>query len=269
MGLRRDQAYGSDSLQRVDVYTRGRFVGEPKWFVADTAAHPTFVWIHGGGFVAGDKADELPYFAAFLQRGWVVVSVNYRQGAGVGADTMKDVVCAMRWLRTNAARYGIDTARVVVGGGSAGGALALVAGTATPRDPSSCDGPAPLSAKAIVNQFGVADLLAEDVHLQSTIPGQNFGRLWAGGFDGVKRLDAQWSPVRRVSKQTPPVYTLHGERDAVVPVTQSDSLNAALARAGVKHVYQREPNANHGGFSESQFARYEQQLFAFLRSLGF
>jgi acetyl esterase/lipase len=156
-----------------------------------------------------------------------------------------------------------------VGGGSAGGALALVAGTASTRDPSSCEGPEPLNAKAIVNQFGVADMLAEDTHLQSTIPGQNFGRLWAGGFEGMKQIDALWSPVRRVSKRTPPVYTLHGERDAVVPVTQSDSLDAALKRAGVQHVYQREPNANHGGFSAAQFARYEQRLFAFLRTRGF
>lgn len=269
LGADFDQAYGPDTAQRLDVYTRGTFTGEPRWFRTDTTGHPTFVWIHGGGFVSGDKRSELAYFAAFLQRGWVVVSLNYRQGAGVGGKSMEDVVCAMRWLRANATKFGIDTARVVVGGGSAGGTLAFVAGTATERDASSCGGPAPLAPKAIVNDFGVADLLSEDAHLEKILPGQNFGRLWAGGLNGVKAVDALWSPVRRVSKRTPPVYMLHGERDGVVPVAQSDSLDAALKRAGVTHVYQRAPHANHGGFSDAQFAQYERQLFTFLRSLGF
>lgn len=269
VALLRDQSYGSDTAQRLDVYVRGRYVGEPRWFVTDTMPHPTLVWIHGGGFVAGDKSDQLPYFAAFLQRGWVVVSLNYRQGAGVGAKSMEDVMCAMRWLRANARKSGIDTGRVVVGGGSAGGALALIAGTATANDHTSCEGAAPLRARAIVNNFGIADIMGEDAHLQATLPEQNFGRLWAGDVERLKQIDLVWSPVRRVSGSTPPVYTLHGERDVVVPVSQSDALDVMLKRAGVRHVYQREPNANHGGFSDAQFERYERQLFAFLRSIGF
>jgi triacylglycerol lipase len=87
---------------------------------------PAMVWIHGGGFIMGSAAgDELTARRIAAQAGAVVASVDYRLAPETPAPgSVHDCYAALRWVHENAAALGVDTARVAIGGPSAGGGLA-------------------------------------------------------------------------------------------------------------------------------------------------
>jgi predicted esterase len=116
-------------------------------------ARPLIVWIHGGGFKAGSKEALGKVAAAYARRGYVTASIDYRLDPGlrcqelqdgkirpgeVAAETARcrtaieaaqaDALSAIRWLRSKASTYRIDTTRVAVGGGSAGAVTAINVG---------------------------------------------------------------------------------------------------------------------------------------------
>ncbi|MBV9787765.1 MAG: alpha/beta hydrolase [Chloroflexi bacterium] len=85
-----------------------------------------FLWIHGGGYVGGSAdSDDINSRTIADQLGCVVVSVNYRLAPETPhPGPVEDCYAALRWLHANAAELGVDTARIAIGGGSAGGGLA-------------------------------------------------------------------------------------------------------------------------------------------------
>ena len=103
-----------------------------------TSRQPLLVFVHGGGFIAGDKSDFYPEVESYARAGYVTATINYRLTRGNGtSDTIRttavlhateDAMNAVRFLRANAARYGIDPTRVVSIGSSAGGAVSLMLG---------------------------------------------------------------------------------------------------------------------------------------------
>ena len=115
-------------------------------------SRPTIVWVHGGSFCCGDKTspeivDEANVFA---KKGFLNVSINYRlEPGGCSAATptttcitaiteaREDAQTAIRWLRTNAATYGVDPTRIAIGGSSAGAITALQVGYATQETPDA------------------------------------------------------------------------------------------------------------------------------------
>lgn len=109
-----------------------------------SSRQPLLVLIHGGGFIAGDKSDFYPELASYARAGFVVATINYRLTPGNGtSDTIRtmavqhaaeDAANAIRFLRRNAAQYGIDPTRVATIGSSAGGGTSLVLGI-QPDDP--------------------------------------------------------------------------------------------------------------------------------------
>lgn len=113
----RDLAYGADARNRLDL------------FVRDGAANaPVLVYLHGGGFVMGDKHTEgSPFYSnvgEFAARmGWVGVPMTYRLApANTFPSGPEDIAAAVAWLRENVARYGGDPDRIVLSGQSAGAA---------------------------------------------------------------------------------------------------------------------------------------------------
>jgi acetyl esterase/lipase len=113
-----------------------------------TVSRPAVIWVHGGAFVRGDKGDKLPAYMAtyFAKRGYVAVSINYRllrgprcsaEGGGTPAcfnaavEAVHDAQAAVRWLRANAAQYGIDVDRIAIAGESAGGIVAAGVGVSS------------------------------------------------------------------------------------------------------------------------------------------
>jgi acetyl esterase/lipase len=168
----------------------------------DETARPALVYVHGGGFKNGDKADPLPTTTSttFAKLGYVVVSINYRllapescTGANgispecntAGLEAVHDGQAAVRWLRANATKYGIDPERIAIAGESAGGIVATGVGV-TADNPGSSGNPGyPSTVDAF---FSISGGVPGGLFVDGT---DSPGLLAAGTADNV--VPYQWS----------------------------------------------------------------------------
>ncbi len=205
---------------------------------------PALVWIHGGGWTGGTKnenrAKEIG--TTLAAAGYVVASIDYRLGAGAWPQNLRDCKNAVRFLRAQAAKYGVDPRRIAVGGGSAGGHLALmVAYTAGQADlePSAPYPGVGSEVACVLNFYGITNILTRR---ETDKSGQPLATAKLGGAgavfgtadiaDPVLKLG---SPVTHVRPGVPPTLILHGRADATVDYLQAEELAAMLARHGVPH----------------------------------
>lgn len=226
--------------QKLDLYV-------PK---SDDGPLPLIVWIHGGAWQGGSK-DGCP-MAMYVNRGYVVASINYRLSQhAIYPAQLDDCQTALRWLRKNASKYKIDPDRIGVSGASAGGHLAALIGTAG----SSTKGkPDRVDVQCVVDVFGPANFLTiwPQSDPKTTVIKHNEldspeGRLFGGPIPEKTELAKQASPVTYVSKEAPPFLILHGKKDRLVPWQQSEELDAALKKAGVDSTLILVDDAGHDG----------------------
>jgi acetyl esterase/lipase len=209
---------------------------------------PAFVWIHGGGFTVGDKAQvrDVSVATSLSSAGYVVASINYKLGAGAFPMNIGDGKNAVRFLRAHAAEYHLDPDRIAVGGGSAGAYLALMVGF---TEGSKLFDPHPLypgaSSKvcAVVDFYGPVDFMTRR---QCTSDGRLTGRLRSRRMDapavfGAKldddRVFRLVSAIGYVTKNAPPVLICQGSADPEVDYLQSVELANALGKLGVAHEF--------------------------------
>jgi acetyl esterase/lipase len=259
IGSSTDVAYGDHPQQVMDMHAYGQWVGEPDYFIADTAPRETLVWIHGGGWLSGDKDQETVRIQPFLERGWNVFNINYRQGPDTAPQAVDDVMCAYQAIIETLGTMQQPLDRVVVAGMSAGGHLALVIGLLNSRGEHPCKTENP--PRAIVNWFGITDIEMVDEHLSDTRPDTNYARTWAGGQAGVIDVSADYSPMYLISNDAPPIITIHGTDDTVVPYEQAESFHASLNTPNLLHTV---PGGKHLGFSNNQFVEAYETIFSFL-----
>ena len=209
---------------------------------------PAIVVVHGGAWFHGDKSD---YAFGLHDRwlagqGYTVFDVQYRL-TGRWPAPLSDVKCAVRWVRANAARYGVDPDRIALIGRSAGGHLALMAAyTANdPEYPPSCfdddDPPLDESVQAVIASYAPADL-----RLWQAERGGAIDHLLGGLPDEVPDTYRAASPVTHVRPGLPPTLVIHGQRDRTVPPAHSELLVNTLRAAGVTTVALRIPWGRHG-----------------------
>lgn len=235
-----DLAYaGTSDAQRLDLY-----------LPATSGTAPLVIDIHGGGFSEGDKSDEEYNREALLAAGYAVASVNYRlSGEAAYPAAVQDVKASVRWLRANAATYGLDSTRFAVWGRSAGGTLAELVGATGGRttvfdDASLGNASVSSAVQAVIAWYSPSDLRTEQA--QNTAPGGCEGTpldhdaadspegLWLGAqVSSVTSLAAQASPVTWAASATtlPPFSLAHGTADCTVPYGQSQEM-ATVVRAG-------------------------------------
>jgi acetyl esterase/lipase len=205
---------------------------------------PLILYIHGGGWVAGHTrhSGALANFPAVLAKlaseGFVVASLEYRLSAEAPFPAqLQDARAALRFLKGNAATYGIDASRTGIWGGSAGGHLTALTAYSC-GDASFDPKPAPAGsecAQAVVTWYGVFDfaplLKRASNSTDPNAPENMLLRCKPAECD--PKLVARVSPITYIDQTDPPTLLIHGDEDKTVDVSQSHSAEAALKAAGV------------------------------------
>ena len=229
---------------------------------------PTLVYFHGGGWYTGDKDEPILRLLPYLEMGWAVVNVEYRRsGVSLAPAAVEDCRCALRWVVDNAGRYNLDPDRIVVSGHSAGGHLALTTGMLTSAaglDYRCLGGKEEPKVAAIVNWYGITDVL-------DLIQGNNIQRYalrWLGVRPDRESLARRVSPLTYVRPDLPPILTVHGENDPLVPYPQAVRLHRALTEAGVPNRLVTIPEGPHGPFSPEETLRAHTIITEFLEQHG-
>jgi acetyl esterase/lipase len=234
--VERNLAYAADGHERhrLDLYLPEKGAGP----------FPVVIWLHGGGWIRGDKANC--HAAPLVARGYAAVSVNYRflQHAEFPAQ-IEDCKAAVRWLRANAVKYRLDPDRIAVMGASAGGHLAALLGVGG-------------NVKELEGALGNPD---QSSRVQAVI--DLFGPLRINKDKGNKS-----NVLAYVSKDAPPFLIVHGDADRSVPIKQSEQLAAALKKAGVDVTQVPIQGAGHSGpafFTDEMMATYQTFLDTHLK----
>jgi acetyl esterase/lipase len=204
--------------------------------VAKAERAPAVVWIHGGGWEHGGKNGS-PAAAMLAKAGFVTASISYRlSGEAPFPAQIEDCKCAVRFLRANAARFGIDPARIAVAGSSAGGHLAELVATAGPDAGLEGDGGwqgVSSRVRAAAAWFGVSDFTDGALEFHPRL-GRVVVKLFGGPEKDKPELYRLASPVCHVAQGAAPMLLAHGEEDGLVPFDQSARMAAAYRQAGLE-----------------------------------
>ena len=177
---------------------------------AGTAPRPAIVFVHGGGWRAGVRANFAPMAIRMAERGYAAATISYRLAPEAPYPAaIHDAKAAVRWVRAHAADYGIDPGRIAIAGGSAGGQIAALTGVTNgePRfDPDG--GKVSSDVQAIVNIDGLSDFTSEEARKYEDDPAKqpSSAGAWFGGRYAEKA--ALWrdaSPLYHVKAGTPPM----------------------------------------------------------------
>jgi len=223
--------------------------------------HCGVLMIHGGGWVNGTKESMVErWVLPWVDKGCVVANVEYRLAAVATAPAaIEDALKAAEWFSKNAKKYNVDTGRVVVSGGSAGGHLALMVGM-TPK--TAKFGPVGKAA-LVVNFYGITDV-------EDQLGGPNerkYAVTWVPPSEGRMELARRVSPLTYVRKDVPPILTIHGTADQTVPYEHGVRLTKELRDAGADAEMISVPEGRHG-FTPEQMASLWPQIFEFCRRRG-
>ena len=191
--------------------------------------------------------------------GWAVVNTTYRLVQVSRAPAaVEDCLCALQWIARNAEEYNFDLSRIVTSGNSAGGHLALTtamipasAGLGRECVSGSYTGPPTIPSvdvAAVVNWYGITDVV-------DLIDGPNtkgYAVQWLGSLPNREEVAALVSPVNYVRSGLPPVLTIHGNADPIVPYQQAVRLHSQLDDEGVSNTLHTVEGGGHGGFNRAE-----------------
>jgi acetyl esterase/lipase len=235
------------------------------WYPRDNPnPTPTLVYIHGGGWIFGTKEGSVYQFLPYLERGWRVVNVEYRMaGNSLAPGAVEDTRCALRWIHRNAAQWKFDTSKIVLTGHSAGGHLSLITAMlpkGTPID-NRCYGDEDLKVAAVVNWYGITDVndLIQGPNLK------NYAVMWMGSMPNAAEVAKSVSPLTYVRAALPPVITIHGDKDDVVPYAHATRLHDALAKANVPNKLVTVKGGGHGMFAQTDYVSAFDDIWKFLK----
>ena len=243
---------------KLDIYTR-RGVTTPQ---------PTVIFFHGGFWAAGNKEGAIPALLPWMEMGWNVVNVEYRLArVALAPAAVEDCLCALRFIAAQAKTYNIDINRIVLTGESAGGHLTLTTGMIPESSglARECAGTTPIPrVAAMINWFGITDVA-------DVIDGPHAANLavtWLGSLPNKDEIAKRVSPLTWVRPGLPPILTIHGDMDQLVPYDEAVRLHAALTKAGVTNQLLTIPGGRHGNFSPDERTKIFTTIHEFLATNG-
>lgn len=266
------------SVQRDIVYET---IGERKLHLdlyqtkSVTKPQPLVIWVHGGGWKGGTKNLGLIKIAGLLEKGFSVASVEYRlSGEAKFPAAVTDCKAAVRFLRANAKKFNLDPDRFGAWGSSAGGHLVAFLGTS--GDVKEFDVGSNLSVssrvQAVCDWFGPTDFLkmndsklSKMDHLSANSPESQF---LGGHIVKIPETVKKANPVIYVTKDDPPFSIMHGDIDNIVIYSQSELLESALKKAGVKVVLHKIEGQGHGFRGEAGKKTLNMVVEFFSETLG-
>ena len=205
---------------------------------------------HGGAWMVGTAGREsmAQPAMALAEDGYVAFNVEYRLTGDPAGDhrwpaQLDDAQRAVRWVRANADRYGVDPDRVGAYGHSAGGHLAALLGVRETRDTSDPELAAYSSRVACV--ITIAGHLDLSIPYPGEFDRQSLVALLGGTPDEVPEAYLDASPITWVDEESAPFLVIHGAADDMNPVAHARHMVAALHEVGVEVVSVELPTGNH------------------------
>ncbi len=223
-----DLQYGTLACQQLDLYLPDEGDGP----------FPVLLYVHGGGWTVGSRREcALNMILGVLKHGWAIAVPDYRLAQQAKfPEFIYDVKTSIRFLRSNAAKYGLAADKTVILGDSAGGHIALTVGFTNGR-PEYEGGQYgwegySSAVQGIVDMYGIADFTADEdawcrdsgLERRTYAPeGVKSIYDYVLGTDN-KSLQGLLSPVNMVHGDIPPVFLQHGRDDCLVPYQHSETL---------------------------------------------
>lgn len=234
-------------------------------------SRPAAVFFFGGGWRSGTPAQFHRHCEYLAARGMVAMTAEYRvrkRHGTLAVDCIADAKSAVRWMRQNAGRLGINPDRIVAGGGSAGGHLAACTGTLREFDEPNED----LTLSSVPNAmalFNPALMLAPHNGRNPFDHERMYGMPERVGADPMRA-----SPVHHVRRGVPPTIIFHGKADNTVAFFTAEMFTDAMQKAGNRCELSGFDGENHGFFNFGRgdgtaYTQTIQQLDQFLVSLGY
>jgi acetyl esterase len=223
---------------------------------------PAIAFFFGGGWNSGSIDQFKPHAGYLASRGMIAVLVDYRVKSRQGTtpfEAVADAKSAIRYLRANAARLGINPDYIAAGGGSAGGHLAAAAGNDPGLDESGEDLSVSSKPDALVLFNPVFDNGPD-----------GFGFLACGGEAHYREI----SPLHNIRSGAPPTIVFLGTADKLIPVSTAQLYKEKMEKAGSRcdlFLYEGQAHGffNAGKNDDKYFKLTLYQTDLFLTSLGF
>ena len=243
-------SYGDHEKQKIDFYPG--------------SSDKVLVWIHGGGWVFGGKratrwVERLERYYE-VNKDLNVFMVGYRYGQDTAPQAAEDALCAYKYIEQEIRERGLSSDDIVIMGLSSGGHLALLVGMMNSKGSDHrCQ--ADKSPAAIVNFFGITEIEQNYNFLEDNNYFLNFVNWWVPPNGDLKEISKAYSPIHFVSKNTPPVITVHGTDDDLVPYEQALILKAKL---GDRNELITVEGGGHWRFSDEQHLEIKKSVDSFL-----
>ncbi|MFV1922128.1 MAG: alpha/beta hydrolase fold domain-containing protein [Methylotenera sp.] len=199
-------------------------------FVPKTQPKKTaLMFIHGGGFNQGDKADMYEHAKQYAKLGFITSSINYRLSLSDPYPiAINDVTDALNWLKSQADLYQYNANKIILVGYSVGGTLALNVGLKPEND-----------LAAIIDVAGITDI-NRLIHNGDIPQLKEQMRVYLDGKDPIIA-----SPISQISPEAPPTLVLHGKNDGLIPIWQSITFVEAMKKQGAPVAFTVIYNAGH------------------------
>ncbi len=235
-----EYSYGSHEKQKIDLYLGN--------------SDKVLVWIHGGGWLFGDKRAKRwvrrfhNHFTDHKELN--VFMIGYRVGENTAPYAVEDVLCAYKKIEEEIELRGFSKKDIVVAGASAGGHLALFL-SLSQQNISNKSCLSDLKPKAVVNLFGITEIEQTYKYLDQSkfFSLSNYVRRWIPDEKKVSEVSKQLSPLYLIENQNIKVLTIHGTNDVWVPYSQAKLLDQQLKE---KHLLHTVEGGGHYGFSEEE-----------------